>query len=232
MSEHEVYDTADMNIIMKCTEGWFKSTFNDKYDMVSFPLLERFPSISKQVFAKDEGKIHLLFAGSFIRDLRNPDFLLKLFTSLNNEKLVLHLYARGNCENIINKYVGVSNGRIISHGIVSIDDIHDAMQQADILVNVGNTVEEQLQSKIYEYISTGKPIVNIYCNNLSYEDIFSRYPLYLGIQEDFNRIEALRDTLLEFCCACKNRLLKYEDVEAMYYDSTPKNVAEIFMKHM
>ena len=42
------------------------------------------------------------------------------------------------------------------------EDIIRIYQEADILVNIGNSIDNQMPSKIFEYISTGKPILNFY----------------------------------------------------------------------
>lgn len=234
ISENEVYSNADMNIIMKCRETWFTSlskSLEDKYESVSFPLLDPFPIQSKDVFQKDADKIHLLYSGAFYRQIRNPEYLLNLFTLINSERLVLHLFTRGDCDDIIDKYIKVSNGRIIKYNPVSIEDIHNAMQQADILINVGNTVEDTIPSKIYEYISSGKPIVNLFSHNLSYNDIFQQYPLYLALPQDMSQIAQNKELLLDFCIKNKGIVIDYKEVERLYLDSTPEYVAKIFEKY-
>ncbi len=62
----------------------------------------------------------------------------------------------------LTKYVKKAGGRIIKHGLVDTNEIKTVLADADILVNVGNAVAEVKPSKTFEYISTGKPIVNFY----------------------------------------------------------------------
>ena len=38
------------------------------------------------------------------------------------------------------------------------------MSEADFLLNIGNSISSMVPSKIFEYISTGKPIISIYSN--------------------------------------------------------------------
>lgn len=235
MSESEVHNLADMNFIIGNRRDWSESlpgVSNDKFRVLSFPLICPLEDLGKEIFNKKDDKIHLIFAGTFYKKIRNPEYLLKLFTNINSDKLVLHLFTRGDCEDIINKYVKISNGNIINHGIISIENIHTAMQQADILVNVGNTVTDQMPSKIYEYISSGKPIINFYSNNLSYNDIFKQYPFYLDIEQDFSRIQQKEREFLEFCLKNKGQKVDYKAIKNLYYESTPKYVSEIFEKYI
>jgi hypothetical protein len=59
------------------------------------------------------------------------------------------------------------------------------MQDADLLVNIGNTTSYQLPSKVVEYASTGKPVLNIYkIHNDSSTQFFSSYGACLNVMDD------------------------------------------------
>ena len=114
----------------------------------------------------NNNKINLIFAGRFYNDIRNPEYLLKTFISMNNSDMLLHLFITSDCEDLINRYVKMSNGNIILHKPVSVHLINKILNDADVLINVGNSIAAFKPSKIFEYISTGKPIVNFYQNNI------------------------------------------------------------------
>ena len=50
---------------------------------------------------------------------------------------------------------------MVRHGWVSKEEANAFVDQFDVLVNVNNTITNQLPSKLFEYISTGKPILNL-----------------------------------------------------------------------
>lgn len=229
--ECKINNLADINFVTESRKKWCESIAGMKIEKVreiSFPLMAPLTPSRTKTFNKDKNKIHLLYAGTFYKEIRNPEYFLNLFINVDNEKLVLHLFTKGDCEDIINKHVKLSDGKIINHGAVTVDKVHSALQQADILVNVGNVIQEQLPSKIYEYISAGKPIINLFSNNLSYENIYKDYPSYLQINQDDPNIEQNKMLFLNFCLTNKNRVFNYNELEKLYKVSTPEYIAGIF----
>jgi len=85
-----------------------------------------------------------------------------LLKTLLGENLELHFLGPvDSCMDLFAPYNVLLNKRIFLHGKVSREMAVRAMQSADILVNIGNTNPFQEPSKIIEYASTGKPIINI-----------------------------------------------------------------------
>lgn len=234
-SEREIYNKADFNFISEPAREWFSTTLKvpeNKFRVISFPLMDPLTPSQKEIIQKEKGKIHILYAGTFYKKIRNPEYLLKLFTSINNDQFVLHLFTKGDCEYIISKYQQLSNGRILSHGVVPLEDVHSAMKQADLLINVGNTVPSQLPSKIYELISSGKPIINLYYDNLSYKELFKDYPLLLQVLQDDTKFEENKSRFNDFCLENKDKNIAYNEVEKLYEDSTPSYITGLFEKHI
>ncbi len=95
--------------------------------------------------------------------------------------------------------------------------------EADILVNIGNTVDNQMPSKIFEYISTGKPILNLYkrpdCPTLKY---LSVYPAALNISETEIRERPAESTekVREFCRAYRGKRVPAEETARLYAANT------------
>ncbi len=103
------------------------------------------------------------------------------------------------------------------------------MQDADVLVSIGNSDESQLPSKVYDYVCTGLPVLNL----CQLEDCPARralgaYPLALSLRvagegpvpED----EAARAAA--FLEENTGRRLPYSQVEPLYRGHTPAAVAE------
>lgn len=228
-SETSIYADADMNFIsiaLSTCQNTILKNYKNKIKFISFPLVSKLESkVTARDFDKD--KINLMFAGTFYKEIRNPTYLLKLFSSINNDKLILHLFSRGNCEEIIQHYTSISKN-IINHGSVSVQDIYNAMEQADILVNVGNSIADSFPSKLLEYISTGKPIINIYNENSSYSDVLSKYTYVLNILQDFNNIDSEKKNFLEFCIKNYNKRISFDEISRLYEESTPEYIAKLF----
>ncbi len=99
-------------------------------------------------------------------------------------------------------YNSLIGHKIILHGVVSHDVARRAMQEADILVNIGNKSSYQLPSKVVEYASTGKPILNIaQIENDSSAAFLETYPNLLNLldsdSEDAN-FQEQSEELLQF----------------------------------
>jgi hypothetical protein len=121
----------------------------------------------------------IVYMGSFYRDIRNPDYFLNLFCSLPLDYCLL-LYCTGNCEDIVSKYEKESKGRIVVKGLLPKKQLISEVQNADILINIQNKLENSNPSKIFELVSYGKPIVDF-----SYSDdvcsALLHYPCCLNV---------------------------------------------------
>jgi glycosyltransferase involved in cell wall biosynthesis len=108
----------------------------------------------------------LVFLGRLYPTIRRPDFLLELFAALAEaqpgEGYELHFYGETReCEASFVPYAHLMGRSVHVHGPVSRERAAAAMRSADVLVNLGNDTRYQLPSKIVEYATTGKPILNL-----------------------------------------------------------------------
>jgi len=117
------------------------------------------------LFPIDE-KIRLVFTGTLNKKIRSAEYLLIVFKLLMETKiskrLGLHFFGEiGDCLEQFIHYNYLIDKNIFIHGVVSRKKAIQAMHSADILINIGNKNPYQEPSKVIEYISTGKPIINI-----------------------------------------------------------------------
>ena len=114
-------------------------------------MAESSPSASKK----------LVFTGSLYRDIRNPDFLLRLLRAVieRTPQIEAHFYGRVN--DCADCFAGLPGKNYFLHGQVSRDIALKATFEADILINIGNDTNYQLPSKLVDYAASGLPIVNI-----------------------------------------------------------------------
>ena len=133
--------------------------------------------------------VKLVFVGTLYKQLRQPEFLLELFehlitgSRLHNSEL--HFY--GNCEdclNVLTRYKKRFGIKLQLHGVVSQQDSLSAVKSADVVVNLGNTNNCQLPSKLVEYAAMGAPIINIIrAENDPSEDFLKGYNAILNIRD-------------------------------------------------
>ena len=90
-------------------------------------------------------------------------------------------------------------------------------------MNIGNAVDNQMPSKIFEYISTGKPIINIFkstdCPTLKY---LGRYPLVLNIHEAEIRKDPAGcvSRVQAFCRGHRGERVPAEETKRLYAANT------------
>lgn len=187
-----------------------KQIFNNANKLISFQLPGILALGEKKIakpIKREDGQIHFAFLGRFYKKIREPKFLLELFTHLP-KNYILNIIG-GGMEKEIEKYKEKLGTRLIRYGWMSSEESKQKMEEADFLINVNNTIDNQLASKLLEYFSTGKPIVNICkrkeCLSLEYTknyrnaiDIFETQ----GVHEDILRhfidfVETHKDLRIE-----------------------------------
>lgn len=142
--------------------------------------------IKKHIFPKKD-MIRFVFLGTLYKAIRSPKFLLQLFrkllqTSLG-DKLEMHFFGRiHDCSDSFNLYKDLLDNKIFIHGLVDHNIALRAIKEAVFLVNIGNDTSYQLPSKLVEYMSSGKPIINfISSSNDSSLPLIKDYPLHINI---------------------------------------------------
>ena len=138
------------------------------------------------IFPK-KGMIKLAFIGTLYEAIRSPKFLLRIFRKLLQtsfgDKLEMHFFGRiHDCSDFFELYKDLLYNKIFIHGLVDHNIALRAIREADFLINIGNDTSYQLPSKIVEYMSSGKPIVNLISSSKdSSLLILSAYPLHINI---------------------------------------------------
>lgn len=231
-AEQKVLINADANLLSEeiyenGTELY--ASFKNK----TVPLPYMLPHIDRQAetLLFDLDKINLVYAGRFYYDIRNPEYLLKTVINTKNEDLILHLYASSDCEELINKYVKQSSGRIIRHDLVEQNKIRSVLNSADILVSVGNSIPEFKPSKTFEYISTGKPIIN-FCRNKLLDTNLDTYPLAVQIDEDSSSIADSSVIMEKFSVESKGKNVDSKEIEHIYKKYSGSNIRSILYTAM
>ena len=172
----------------------------------------------------DYGYVHFVFVGQFYEQIRNPKYLLDMFTQLPNN-YILHIVG-GGWEQLVNPYKEQLQDRLILHGWVSKDEADRCISQYDVLVNVNNTITNQMPSKLFEYIGTGKPILNIcktdYCLSLPY---IEKYENGISIVELDEMISANTKNTIKFVETHIGSILDMERVLESFNSNTDVYVA-------
>jgi hypothetical protein len=133
----------------------------------------------------------------------------------------------GNCGRILNRYQSNYPNNIINHGYIESDTALEKIVQGDILLSIGNTDISLIPSKIYEYMSTGKPIIHFYTDESDrLIRMLDTYGLAICIEQNvhLNKIELV--DLLSSIREIKGRIRNFHEVEEDFQTATPHYVAE------
>jgi hypothetical protein len=173
--------------------------------------------------------IQLVFVGTLSEKNRSPANLLELFEKLlkiKKSNLELHFYGPyEDCQEVFLNFKEYINLNIFIHGAISKAEANEVLVNADILVNIGNNNPYQEPSKIIEYISLKKPILNV-CSiqDDSVIPLLESYPLKFNVLPNHYDVNAVYDFLNERATIdvilVDNLISNYmlEEVEARYYD--------------
>ncbi len=171
----------------------------------------------------DAQNINCVYAGSFYRDVRNPECMLRTFSRIKDPGIKLHLFSSG-CDDLVRTYTEQSPG-IVLHPRVSVSEIAQVYQETDVLVNIENSTEEFMPSKTFEYIATGKPIVNFYCGECGGREALELYPLCFQVRnapgcEDATGLE-------KFLSANRGKSVSAGELEKIYSKYSRERISEI-----
>lgn len=200
-----------------------------------FPCVIKRTDGSNQRIPERKSKTELAFVGKFYAETRTPDYLCKIVDGLSASDYRMNVVGgltRGQFDDdIIKKYFTNQHPIIHCVGFVHPTKADAYMSNADILVHVGNTQTNIMPSKILDYISTGKPILNICktreCPTLP---LMEKYPLCLNLFED-DGIDAKTIARVDaFCRENTGKQIPFDTISEIYKQYTPQYVGAIFHK--
>ena len=217
--EQDMYSLANAIILTPIVATEIEKKYNGKFHQKIFEL--EFPNVS----LKRKGCIvsmvnrnvpcECVFTGNIYGGIRNPEFTFRLFTALSNDKVNFSVV--GNTDVFYLKQYP----KIHFMGHQNLDETRRIIDKSDFLVNIGNTVLNQVPSKLFEYISTGKPIINIckskQCPTLPY---MQEYPLCINIFEE-DPIEIQIPAIKRFIMASRGKLVSQNEIARLYKECTP-----------
>lgn len=199
----------------------------NKYLIVDFPCIKR-PSF--EVIDKEDNSIHCVFVGMLYTVIRPPEKVINIIAEIKSHNIFFDFFGDGQNLILQSKIYNNIKERIKLHGVVSSQEAECARIKADILLNIDNTSSALVPSKIFEYISTGKPIINFYFTKDSYTlRYFEKYPLCLNIYL-FDQPDENAKLIELFIERNKHKRIDFETIKNIYFKNTPEFVGEQCVK--
>lgn len=166
---------------------------------------------------KTGSKIVMRYTGMFYSNIRRPDELIKLLDKLDPDVFQVEFY--GSCCEYVKMHFDKLPSCLKLMGSVGVEKCVELTETADILINVGNLCPNQIPSKVFEYISTGKPILNICLSDKDPSLVYlNNYPniINVGKADDVKQEDLINLSNKEVVSA--------EKIKDIYNDCLEENV--------
>ena len=164
----------------------------------------------------------LIYAGRFYPSLREPQHLLDVLSLANKKRggrLAVDVYTDGEYVRKISNRYSADDG-VFVHDYLSQDEINSKMEEADVLISLGNNGTNMFPSKIVTYVALMKPIIHLYQSKddpvISY---LENYPdaLLLDVGADINDNAQAIVNFLE----AEHMPINRSEIEELYRNNLP-----------
>lgn len=204
--------------------------FDNKIIEVGFPMIEAHSRRNTpEDIIMDREKINLLFCGWLYSEIRSPKFFLDIASKLD-ERFCIYFMGK-ECDKLRERFSFDTRAQVITLPQQPYQVALNAMADADILINIGNSIPVHMPSKTLEYINTGKPMVNFHkltdCPTLHHTN---RYPLCLNIWEGERDTEQTADAFIRFCTENKSRTVDTASLKTQLPECTPEYIAKLILE--
>ena len=178
---------------------------------------------------KEGGRLRCVFVGSLYPALRTPHYALELFCALNDPKLEL-VFVGGGWENypadLLEPYRKILGDRLIVTGPLPAARAAAEVAKADVLLSLGNGVDNQVPSKIFEYFAAGRPVLHLAkLENDPCRPYFNRWPLALTLLESEGAGPEVLARLSAFLAEKGRSRLPFEEAARLFESNTPQAAA-------
>lgn len=175
------------------------------------------------------GYINIVFSGLLSEYYRDARPIIRLLNQCENAKLInILFFSRGEKE-AVEAEAKKFKGSIVYHDYIPLSELHTLYHHADYLLNVSHINPNMVPSKIFEYMSYGKPIISTYpTDGDAAQKYVSRYPDSLCIDvrgEEKNNVAALNAFLSR-----DHNLVPFDTVKEIFKDNTPERFLEVIDK--
>lgn len=194
--EKFIYDKATYIFHTKCDEKYYEKPKYDKYrvkwEFTDIPhLVHHEQSFDKCILPNNE-KI-IAYTGLLTKERNDPEYFLQLIVSLSKRMNVkAYFTTHGDCEELLHKYHDLYPNVIIPLGFVSFEELQRIRKKTYAFISLGLRYGGEVtsvQSKVFEYMSTGKQIIHINGSKNDVEkDYLKKYgnALLLDRSDDFD----------------------------------------------
>jgi len=163
--------------------------------------------------------------------VRTPYALLKVLSGISDLNIRFVIAGKNACGDLYEYLKDQNNIMLNVLGEVPYDRAQDILRECDFFVNLGNVNPNLVPSKIFEYMSYGKPIISTFNSaedsSLPY---LHKYPVVCLIDEHDDNIKNAAGILTEFIKEHRETRVSYESIAELFYNNTPVAFRDLLLK--
>lgn len=222
--EERYLKNADSIVIMKYVEEKYRSlaqlpSYFRKIKFLDLPLYnpENHSVVAEHKYFASNA-INMFFAGSMPKNIRDPRFILSVFQRVKRPDLHLYIAGTSYYKDALDD-LAKNDARVHLLGVIPHEQVLEMMNEADILLSIGNNLDCMIPCKIFEYMSTEKPILATYKRDTDPSiEYFGYYKNSLLLDEKTDLDEASKQ--IESFLKHVNENNNLEHIDALY-NNTP-----------
>lgn len=168
-----------------------------------------------------EGFINIVFSGWLSVSQRNPLPIIDLLDQCDNaEKINIVFFSMG-ADDGLREAAKSFRGTIVCHDYIPLKELHTIYRHADYLLNVSHINANMVPSKIFEYMSYGKPVISTYVTDGdSAQKFLSRYSEGLCI--DLKAQAETNVASLNSFLSAAHRSVPFDEVQRLFAENSPE----------
>ncbi|MDV7823340.1 glycosyltransferase family protein [Enterococcus gallinarum] len=174
---------------------------------------------------EDNKTIRFLYGGGLDRKQRNPEKVIQLMSGIaSRENILFTIFSYGNYQERL-KELEKSNFFLQVYPPIDSEQFKSEMIKSDFLISIGNKESDIIPSKIFDYISSQRPIVHFaQSKDDKYFKILKEYPYALIL--NLYKLDKSESELLTFIEKYKAKKIPSEFIKNTFKQYTPEYVGE------
>lgn len=174
-----------------------------------------------------KGRINMVYSGLLSVKQRNPLPLVSLLNGCRYAERINLVFFSIGADEAVKEAAKSFRGSIVCHDYIPLRELHTVYRHADYLVNVSHINAGMVPSKIFEYMSFGKPVISSFVTKGdSAQKYLSRYPEGLCI--DLNAPSEENVAALDSFLSAAHQPVPFAGVKALFKDNSPESFLSVF----
>lgn len=178
---------------------------------------------------RHDSEVRIVFAGTLSEALRTPYHILEVLDRVKNYSVHVIIAGTNDCRK--KNYEMYSSIKVTELGLIEHERVLHLLIESDVLLNIGTKNTSLLPSKIFEYISFGKPILETFWDK---EDVtlpyLEKYPLALALDERTSDLDQQALSIERFFDQCLGNRVDVSQLEEMFHANSPLFFEELLTK--